>query len=590
VTRPRLQPVAAVGSAVLAAVTVPAILNDYWLFVVTSGLIAVLLMQSLGIVVGRLGVLLLCGLSFAGIGSWTTQWLAVHDVPGGFWVWSLAGASAALPLGVLIGLMALRLRGPTLAVATFAIATTTDALWSASQFPGENEGVIVLRPEPFAGDTGYFVLVLGIVTVLFGLLAWVDRSRLGAAWQEIRFSERAAGAHGINVAVAKVSAFALAALLGGLAGALMSAQQGLMTGASFTSLQSVTLLALAVMLGVHHLDGALGGGLLFLAFPALLAEVDVPADYAVIAFGILALFVLRSGKGLAGQSDMIRMRGRRARAARAVPPDAEPPPAAKVRRDGAPALAVRGVGVTFGAVRAVDDMDLEVPAGSVVALIGPNGAGKSTFVNAVSGFVPAAAEDVSVQGRDVRGLAAHQRARAGLRRSFQHAQVAAGLTVGMYVRSAAGRRLSGEEVDAHLAWFGCPPADVHVSALDMATRRLLEVAGLAASGAAIVVLDEPAAGQSAAGSRRLGAAIAEIPRRSGSAVLLIEHDMDLVRATCDEVVVMDAGRLLARGTPSEVLSAPAVVRAYLGSAETADDRALTVAVHQVSAEEEGTDA
>jgi branched-chain amino acid transport system permease protein len=588
-TRRRLQPVAAVGAAVLAVFVVPAVLNDYWLFIVTSGLIAVLLMQSLGIVVGRLGVLVLCGLSFAGIGAWTTQWLAVHEVPGGFLVWGLAGALAAVPLGLLIGLMALRLRGPTLAVATFAIATTTDAVWSASQFPGEREGVMVLRPEPFAGDTAYFVLVVGIVTVLFGLLAWVDRTRLGAAWQEVRFSERAAGAHGINVALAKVSAFALAAFLGGLAGALMSAQQGLMTGASFTSLQSVTLIALVVMLGVHHWDGALGGGLLFLAFPALLAEVDIPADYAVIAFGVLALFVLRSGKGLAGQSDMIRMHGRRRRAAAAMPPDVERPPATEVRRDGVPALSVRGVGVTFGAVRAVDDMDLDVPAGSVVALIGPNGAGKSTFVNAVSGFLPAAAEQISVHGRDVRGLAAHRRARAGLRRSFQHAQVAAGLTVGMYVRSAAGRRLSDEEVDAHLAWFACPPADVHVSALDMATRRLLEVAGLAASHAAVVVLDEPAAGQSAAGSQRLGAAIADIPRRSGSAVLLIEHDMDLVRATCDEVVVMDAGRLLARGTPSEVLSAPAVVRAYLGSVEEPAGEAVTVAVRQVSEEEE-TDA
>jgi branched-chain amino acid transport system permease protein len=586
--RARLTPaLVAVVSVAVIALALPSLINDYWLFTVTSGLIAVLLMQSLGVVVGRLGVLALCAMSFAGTGAWMTQWLALKDLPGGFLVWGLLGALATIPLGLLIGLMSLRLRGPTLAVATFAVATTTDVVWGADRFPGEAEGVIVLRPGFLAGDTAFFVFVLALVAVVFLALHATDRTRLAASWQEVRFSERAAASHGIRVPVAKLSAFAASAFLGGLAGALMSAQQGLMSGASFTAMGSVTLLALAVMLGVHNWDGALGGGLLFLLLPAILAEFSVPADYATIAFGVLALFVLRAGKGLMGQSDMIRARRRIARAAVALPPNVSPPPAVPATPRGAPALEVRDLTVRFGAVTAVDGMSLVVPAGAIVALVGPNGAGKSTFVNGLSGFVAASADLIAIAGNDVRGLQPHRRARLGLRRSFQHAQVAPGLTVGMYLRSAADRHLTDEEVDAHLAWFGGPPADVHVGAVDVGTRRVLEVAGLAASRAAVIALDEPAAGQSGAGSRRLAEAIAEIPSRTGSAVLLIEHDMDLVRATCDVLVVMDGGRLLAQGATAAVLAAPEVVQAYLGAPVVAGT-AVAVAAHRVT--EERTDA
>jgi branched-chain amino acid transport system permease protein len=236
-----------------------------------------------------------------------------------------------------------------------------------------------------------------------------------------------------------------------------------------------------------------------------------------------------------------------------------------------PALEVRSVTVRFGTVTAVDDVSLALPKGSVTALLGPNGAGKSTLINAITGFVPATGE-ILLDGARVSGPP-HRRARAGLRRSFQQLRVPPGLTAGAFMSTAAGRRLSAEEIDEFLTWFGCPPAEVPIGAMDVGTRRLLEVAGLAAGKPSVLMLDEPAAGQGARETERLSRRIAEIPERTGSTVLLVEHDIDLVRAACDSLVVMDFGRVIGAGEPDAVLAEPAVVKAYVGTSSTRSTQA-----------------
>ena len=211
-------------------------------------------------------------------------------------------------------------------------------------------------------------------------------------------------------------------------------------------------------------------------------------------------------------------------------------------------MEIRDLTVRFGAVVAVDHVDLTLPKGTVVALLGPNGAGKSTLINAATGFVPASGS-VLLDGRPIDRLPPHRRARAGIRRSFQQLRVPPALTVGMFLATAAGRRLTAGEADEFLTWFGCPPANVPIATLDVGTRRLLEVAGLAAGRPSVLLLDEPAAGQGARETELLGARIAEIPDRTGSTVLLVEHDIDLVRAACDELIVMDFGAVIAAGPP-----------------------------------------
>ncbi|HWL01372.1 MAG TPA: ATP-binding cassette domain-containing protein [Microbacteriaceae bacterium] len=570
------------GLFIVAIALVPNLVNSYWLGLLTSGLIYVVVFQSLGILTGRLGALALCQITFVGIGAWMTQWAGVSGVPGGFLVWLLLGGLVAVPAGVIVGAAALRLRGPMLAVATFALATTSAIFWSAQQFPGQVEGLRVALPEWLPNSRAYFIFIAVLVVLVFILLQVIDRSRVGASWMEIKYSERAATAHGISVAGSKLLAFAISAGLAGIAGGLMVGQYGSVRAESFTAVESVAVFALAIMLGVRHAEAALMSGLFYVLFPVLLELVKIPKDIAGVIFAVLAFFALKAGGGTMGQHDLVRasLRARREKKRRqrgepAPPRPAElqpqrsslelsPRPSLETLRSRPVVLQADGLGVTFGTVKAITDVHFSLHEGEVLGLIGPNGAGKSTIINALTGFVPTTGS-VRVRAGLLDGVSANRRAkRYGIRRSFQHLQVAPDLKVGAYVRLVAGRRLTDAEVDQYLAWFDCPRADAYIESVDLGSRRILEVAGLAASGADVLLLDEPAAGQGAEESHRLGRAIRSIPERTGSSVLLVEHDMALVRDTCDSLIVMAEGSVLAEGTPEDVLALPEVIEVYLG--------------------------
>ena len=221
----------------------------------------------------------------------------------------------------------------------------------------------------------------------------------------------------------------------------------------------------------------------------------------------------------------------------------------------------------FGAVVALDNVDFDVPARSVLGLIGPNGAGKSTFIDAVTGFLPRYEGRIELHGRPLEGQLAHGRARLGVRRTWQTNRITPDLSVGAYLMLAAND-LTAAQVRAALAWIGCPDAEQKVGTLDAGTRRLLDVAGAVAARPVLALLDEPAAGQSYDEALRLARRIAEIPDVFGSAVLLVDHDMDLVRAACAAVTVLDFGKVIAEGPTTRVLELPAVKSAYLGIEET----------------------
>ncbi|GAB3492233.1 ABC transporter permease subunit [Amycolatopsis cihanbeyliensis] len=554
--------------------------SSYLTFLLTGAVVSIVVMQSFGVITGRAGVISLCQMSFAAIGAWTVGWANVGDVPGGFVVWLVLGGLAAVVAGLAIGLPALRLRGMSLAVATFAFATSLDVVFGAINFPGQDEFNFVARPEGFTSDSEYFVFAALVAAALFLLLWKLDRSRMGGVLIEIRHSERAAAAHGISVARGKLAAFALSAFIAGVAGGLMAGQLGVVSATNFTSATSVSFFAIALFIGTHNPEGALLGGLLGAVFPVLIDQVGIPQDLSAMFFGVAAILILRHGKS---QTDDIRSRHRAKRAKRQAQEQAKPVAPARTepvaaRRPGnhesgvdtegrPPVLETRELRVRFGNLVAVDGVTLSVPARTTVGLVGPNGAGKSTLVNAVTGFVDGYGGSVVLGGRALDGMPAHRRARAGVRRSFQQLRVPDALNVGMFLQVAAGKRLPKEEIDEQLAWFGCPPAYVPMEAVDVATRRLLEVAGLAAGAPPVLLLDEPAAGHSSGETRLLASRLAEIPERSDTSVLLIEHDIELVRAVCDELVVLDFGRVIAQGPPERVLREEAVLAAYLGGSD-----------------------
>ena len=548
-------------------------LSGYFVFLAVSAVVAAIAILGLGIVTGSAGMIALCQLTFAAVGAWIVSLLNVLDAPGGFILWLILGGIAAGVVGVLVGLPALRLRGVNLAVVTLGFAAAADVTLVQIQFPGSTDGIPVLRPDAFSDDRSYFFFSVLVLVVCGVAVYFLQGGRWGSSWKSVAFSERGTASVGASVRGAKLTAFAVSATLAGISGGLIAGQVGLPFASSFTPIQSLALYVLAIMSGAYLIDMAVFGGILWVAVPELLKRWGIPQDWGFVIFGVLGVQALASGSNL-GQSirnAWWKRQARRTPPRPIVPLDAAPeaapaaPPAAQTPGD--PVLVVEDLGVAFGQVKALDGVSLVVRERSIVGLIGPNGAGKSTFTDAVTGFLPQHTGRISLDGRPLDGLSPTKRARLGLRRTFQQDRVPPTLTVEAYVRFVARRRIGADELEEALAFFGCPPARTRLQSVDVGTRRLVEVAANVLSRPRVLILDEPAAGLSHEEHVELGARLLQAPARFGMSIVLIEHDLDLVRSVCGEITVLDFGQVLASGPQETVLADPAVVKAYMGETE-----------------------
>jgi branched-chain amino acid transport system ATP-binding protein len=241
-------------------------------------------------------------------------------------------------------------------------------------------------------------------------------------------------------------------------------------------------------------------------------------------------------------------------------------------------LEARGLRKSFGALEATRDVSLALPEGARHAVVGPNGSGKTTLFNLLTGELRPDAGRVLLGGRDITGLSPDARARAGLTRSFQKNNLFAELTVHENLALAVGigeragtvfwrrfERMPGLLARAEALAERLRLAEVldsPVRTLPYGTQRQLEVGLALAVEPKVLLLDEPTAGMSAEETRAMTALIAALPREI--AVLVIEHDMEVVFEIAERVTVLDYGRILAEGTPQEVRATDAVRRRYLG--------------------------
>lgn len=245
-------------------------------------------------------------------------------------------------------------------------------------------------------------------------------------------------------------------------------------------------------------------------------------------------------------------------------------------------LEVEKVSVSFGSLWALRDIDLSVSEGKTVGLIGPNGAGKSTLLNVIAGALSARHGSVTYRGRDITRLSTPMRARAGLRRTFQHLELFEDMTVIENVMVASetadpprlsnlgrkGRR--SQQVVQLLDTLGIGQyAHTQVGLLPHQIKRLVSYARAVAGRPVCLLLDEPVAGLAESEREAFAQRMRKDISQRGVAVLLIEHDMRFIEGLCDEVYVLNAGELIAHGSFAEVAQSPLVRAAYLG--EQADD-------------------
>lgn len=257
-------------------------------------------------------------------------------------------------------------------------------------------------------------------------------------------------------------------------------------------------------------------------------------------------------------------------------------------------LEIRGLGKDFGGVRAVDDLDLNVAEGQIVSIIGPNGAGKTTVFNIITGMIPPERGEILFAGRRVDGLRPSQLLELGIARTFQNVRLFPEMTVrenvmvARHCRTRSGLlrsilrtpRFRREEAETRqraeeaLGFFGSRLIgyrfDMPAMSLSYANRRRLEIARAIASGPRLLLLDEPTAGMNPQETRELAGIIGRLRDQLGLTILLIEHDMPVVKGASEHVVVLDFGQKIAEGTFEQIVTDERVIEAYLGRKAAAE--------------------
>lgn len=231
------------------------------------------------------------------------------------------------------------------------------------------------------------------------------------------------------------------------------------------------------------------------------------------------------------------------------------------------ALEVTGVTVRFGGNLVLDSVDLDAQSGHITALIGPNGAGKTTLFNVITGVLTPQSGRIILDGVDLTRMSAHARVRNGMGRTFQRLELFGTLTVRETLRVAASRAPRSRRraiIDATIDRLELGPiADRRTDGLPTGTGRVVELARALVGDPSLLLLDEPASGQDDNETTRFSSVLSELAAE-GMTILLVEHDMDLVMNISDRIHVLDFGRSIASGNPSDVSSDPQVQAAYLG--------------------------
>ncbi len=553
---------------------------------------------SLVVVTGRGGQVSLGQAAYAGLGALFTALLAAGRFPG---LPAVPGLTALLlavlltaPLGLLTGWPALRRHGLATALATLAFGVAVSRFVFAQ--PYATAGLSLDRPAGFGGDRAYYVLELALLGLALLGVAALRRGRTGRALAAMRDHEPGAAAAGVPVSALKLAAFTVGAALAALGGGMLGMALRAFDPASYDPVIGLLWFAAVLVLGADSLLAALAAAVLLVGLGS-----GAGGGAAAAVIGVLAVLAGRLPCGpyaalreavarLSGAPEprltplgarvrarVVSARGReggtpgsgtpgagapepRRPTPKAPAPLATKPPPAPKFPSSTGRLTARSLHARYDGFTVLDGVDLTVAPGRITALIGPNGAGKSTLFHCLCGTLRPTVGRVLLGGTDITHRPAHVRARLGLARTFQQLAVFDGMTVAENVRvgaeqsgvpdpaAATGRALDLLSLDA-------PLRAAPVAGLDTGTLRRVELARALAGRPRTLLLDEPAAGLDSAEVAALAVVLRAVAA-DGTALLVVEHDLDLVAGLADTVYAMAAGRIVTRGPAHRVLAEP----------------------------------
>ena len=606
---------AVVVAAAAALPFVPGLDDQNQAFAYTQVIAYSLVGLSLLVVTGWSGQFSLGQFAFVGIGAYTASRLAAegYSLPFNLVVGAVLGAAVA----AVVGLPALKIRGLFLGVSTLAFAVLAPGWLFNQRFVTGSSASAVSVPKariPGLGEVeslrALYLVGLVVLVLVAASLRAVRDSGAGRRFIAVRDNPRAAAAHGLPPAGVNLAGFALSGALAALGGVLWGYANANFDATAFHPSFSLAVLAMVVIGGLGTQAGAVIGAALVFGLPLLL---HMKSETIFLLSGaLLLLTLLLIPRGLVVLVEHARdviarlldrlFGGRAIEPARIIeiPDTVDDRPRRREREQPAEhsmALECTCVTVTFGGLRALDQVSLRVAASEIVALIGANGAGKTTLMECISGFVRPSEGSILVYGRDLAGLSPEYRPWAGVGRSFQDARLYPGLTVLETVMVAAEhdnhsgllscairapwerwseRELERKALDVLDALNLLAYRDVPTADLPTGLRRACEVACALVLEPRLLLLDEPTAGIPQADVPAFLPLIRRVRDELDCALLLIEHDMGVVLGLADRIYALEAGKVIASGPPAEVAEHPAVVATYLGEEQVAIARTLDV--------------
>jgi branched-chain amino acid transport system ATP-binding protein len=577
--------VLAAVAALVAATVYAAFADSYGVFLIATIALTAIACIGLNVLLGLAGQISLGHIGFMAIGAYTT--VLLMEKAG--WSYLASTAAAIVLVGVVGGLLAmpaLRVRGPYLAMVTIAFGFIVEhGTIEWRDLTGGGNGLVLSVPPTVFGLqlSERSLAIAGIVLVFAGVILFerLKRSGWGYAMRAARDTEVATRSIGIDLVRVRTVAFVISAAAMALAGALFAPLQGYISPSSFPFLQSILLLFGVMVGGAGSTLGPVIGAALVVLLPELLSDL---AEYRLLAFGVLLFAVLRvAPSGIVGLLEQLAAKFLPALSTTGATADSVEPVAELGIENSSPSrLDVTNLSISFGGVRAVQDVSFTAEPRAVTSVIGPNGAGKTSALNLLCGFYRPKSGMVKLGDQDVTGMSSHELARVGVARTFQTTQLFGSLSIieNVLLAETAGR-LGGIVSTLHndrkdrfarsLLRFAGVDGDLDrlADSLPHGEKRLVEIARALALRPKILLLDEPAAGLSKGDKQRLTLLLRRIAEL-GIAVIIVEHDMPMIMSLSDLIVVLDGGKRIAVGDAAAIRNDPLVRKAYLGDAPSGE--------------------